>query len=246
VLPAVGDRLYPYLGFALLSLSIQNCSLSKILSKSRKGIKFSDEHRLHLRISQLGKKQPQSQIDKRSKKNTGKTRTPEVIERLRKCRAVNIEKTNKTIRLKGSKKNSASPYKGVYKHRDKWQSKITLENKKTKALGRYDTQEKAAKAYDFHALQIYGRGNCYLNFPNLDYSNFQIKPQKKQPKNKYSPNKLSKEKAREIREKHKNDSSMNELAKEYNVNATSISKVINNITYKESKETAIVNVIHNP
>ena len=59
--------------------------------------------------------------------------------------------------------------------------------------------------------------------------------------------KLSIKKAREIRNKYENNFlPMKDLAKEYDVSIASISKVINNITYKESKETAIVHVIHNP
>ena len=66
-------------------------------------------------------------------------------------------------------------------------------------------------------------------------------------KNNMGCNKLDLSKAREIRLKYSEGASMNDLADEYGVTFSTVSRVIHNINYKEpSKETAIVRVIYNP
>lgn len=65
-------------------------------------------------------------------------------------------------------------------------------------------------------------------------------------KNNMGCNKLNLSKAREIRKKHSEGKSMNNLAEEYGVTFSTISRIVHNINYKEpSKETAIVRVIYN-
>lgn len=57
-----------------------------------------------------------------------------------------------------------SNYKGVGWHRGKWRAFIMQPGKKYKHLGRFDTQEEAAKAYDKAALELFGDFSR-LNFP---------------------------------------------------------------------------------
>lgn len=67
------------------------------------------------------------------------------------------------------------------------------------------------------------------------------------PKKNYGCNKLNFKKALEIRDLHKNGLSLKDISKKYKVSVATISKIINNITYKEIKDTstANVNVIYN-
>lgn len=67
------------------------------------------------------------------------------------------------------------------------------------------------------------------------------------PKKNYGCNKLNFKKALEIRDLYKNGLSLKNISKKYNVSAATISKVINNIIYKEIKDssTASINVIYN-
>lgn len=64
------------------------------------------------------------------------------------------------------------------------------------------------------------------------------------PKNNYG-NKLDLEKAREIRKKHSEGFEIKELAREYHVTFSTISRIVQNITYQEIIETAKVSVIYN-
>lgn len=65
-------------------------------------------------------------------------------------------------------------------------------------------------------------------------------------KNNMGCNKLDLSKAREIRRRYSEGSTMNDLAEEYGVTFSTISRIVHNINYKEpSKETAIVRVIYN-
>jgi hypothetical protein len=61
--------------------------------------------------------------------------------------------------------NCTSPYKGVYWNADrgKWQAQISVGGHNTN-LGRFATEEKAARAYDAAALAAWGE-YARLNFP---------------------------------------------------------------------------------
>jgi transposase len=67
------------------------------------------------------------------------------------------------------------------------------------------------------------------------------------PKKNYGCNKLNLEKAKEIRSLYKNGKKIKELSKKYKVTIATISRIINNIVYKENMEhdTADVTVIYN-
>jgi len=62
----------------------------------------------------------------------------------------------------------------------------------------------------------------------------------------YGRGKLNFEKAKEIRNKYKDGTSMKKLAQEYKVTFATISRVVRYITYKEFTEEAIISVIYNP
>lgn len=57
--------------------------------------------------------------------------------------------------------------------------------------------------------------------------------------------KLDLDKAREIRKKHSDGKTIKQLAREYNVTFSSISRIVQNINYKEVRDTALVGVIYN-
>ena len=64
------------------------------------------------------------------------------------------------------------------------------------------------------------------------------------PKKNYGT-KLNLEKARDIRKKYEDGQEIKDLAKEYHVTFSAISRIIQNITYTDLKETAIVSVTYN-
>lgn len=64
------------------------------------------------------------------------------------------------------------------------------------------------------------------------------------PKKNYG-SKLNLEKARAIRKKHEDGQEIKDLAEEYHVTFSAISRIIQNLTYPEVKETATVSVTYN-
>lgn len=58
--------------------------------------------------------------------------------------------------------------------------------------------------------------------------------------------KLSRQKAREMRNKHAQGASIKDLAEEYDVTFASASRAINNVTYNDRHDYARVSVIYNP
>ena len=60
-----------------------------------------------------------------------------------------------------NRENLSSKYKGVCRHRHRWQSSIKI-NGKYKHLGLFDTEEDAARKYNEKALEVYGE-YAYLN-----------------------------------------------------------------------------------
>lgn len=65
---------------------------------------------------------------------------------------------------RGPQRDNSSGYKGVGwdRSRHKWRAQITVNGKNT-FIGRYNTKEKAARAYDKKAKELYGEF-AYTNF----------------------------------------------------------------------------------
>jgi hypothetical protein len=59
------------------------------------------------------------------------------------------------------------------------------------------------------------------------------------------PNRLNMDKAREMRRLHKQGSSVSELSSRYHVTVTTVSRVINHITYRDKPDVAEVTVVYN-
>lgn len=97
------------------------------------------------------------------------------------CRKQNLEimthKKNSQLRIKPRIKNASSQYKGVKKHKNKWVARITVDYKE-KHIGVFNTEEDAAKAYDYYALQKFGK-SAIINFPEFDYSQYVIMSNKR-------------------------------------------------------------------
>jgi hypothetical protein len=83
-----------------------------------------------------------------------------------------IDATTRAVRLKPPKTKSG--FKGVSKCRNKYKASVRYEYS-TYLMGVFDTAEEAAKNYDYHCLELFGKDNCYLNFPNFDYTGFKPK-----------------------------------------------------------------------
>ena len=82
------------------------------------------------------------------------------------CQKCNLRVATTTQNLANQQKTrGTSQYKGVYwqASRRKWVAKIKL-NKKSTWLGRFASEEAAARAYDSAARQMFGEF-CLLNFP---------------------------------------------------------------------------------
>ena len=75
------------------------------------------------------------------------------------------------LRLSAPRANNTSGFKGVAYciERNKWQAGIAI-NGKRKSLGRFDTKEQAALAYDAAAIRNWG-SDCYLNYPKAANDN---------------------------------------------------------------------------
>lgn len=76
---------------------------------------------------------------------------------------------------KEKQKDCSSQYKGVCwdQNKQKWRTRIQID-KKRKHLGFFDSEIEAAHYYDFFAIQ-YFKEFKYINFPKIDYENFEPK-----------------------------------------------------------------------
>lgn len=78
-----------------------------------------------------------------------------------------------------SKAKANTDYQGVSRSKDGRFSARIAKDGKSHWLGLFgaDEGEVAARNYDYHAITLYGHGNCFLNFPDFDYSGFTPKRQ---------------------------------------------------------------------
>jgi group I intron endonuclease len=211
----------------------------KLLSEMKKGVVFTEEHKQNLSLAHLGQPPSPQTIEKVKRLNTGKKRSPECKKLLSERRQRNVERASATTRKKNSRKN-ASGFKGVYQHRDKWQAKLNLHGEDF-SVGRFDTREEAAQNYDYHMLNLYGRGNCFLNFPDFDYKNF---VPKKATLNEGGHNKVGDKVAKAIRDLHDKGISVKTLSDRFKITEAAIYNIINYVSYPKPKDTAIVGCIY--
>jgi group I intron endonuclease len=73
-----------------------------------------------------------------------------------------------------SLKKGKSIYKGVSRKHKKWEVRLHIPNNIMIRCGIFSDLVEAAEHYDYYAIKHLGF-NCYLNFPDKDYSNFQPK-----------------------------------------------------------------------
>lgn len=108
--------------------------------------------------------------------------TEEAIEKIR-CWQVGRAKSavqkqtmrESRIKLPGRGK---SKYKGLsyVPKKNLWEVRIMAQKgQRAIYLGSFKDEKEAAMNYDYHAIRFYGRGNCFLNFPEKDYTNFEPK-----------------------------------------------------------------------
>ena len=78
--------------------------------------------------------------------------------------------------MKKQKRDTSSVYRGVSydASRRKWVAEIRRDKKRVFSK-RCDSEEEAALARDTAAIKIYGKGNCFLNFPQYIYMPSRLK-----------------------------------------------------------------------
>ncbi|MEY9198673.1 hypothetical protein ABIA16_003789 [Sinorhizobium fredii] len=122
------------------------------MSAAHRGKSHSDEAREKIRISKIGKPLSDEHKAKLSAANSGRVPSDDIR-----------VKIGNEVRMRPPRDG----YKGVYfdAKNGKWMCRAKI-NGKTKYLGRFASPEDAAMAYDHAAVAAWGRGNCYLNFPD--------------------------------------------------------------------------------
>lgn len=75
--------------------------------------------------------------------------------------------------------------------------------------------------------------------------NWLVRHELYEPTKNFGCGKLSMEKAQEIRKLHKDGAAMKDLAEQYHVTVSSISRILHNINYPELKQVADVSVVYN-
>ena len=73
---------------------------------------------------------------------------------------------------KRMKPPSVGKYKGVSYNKSEQKYKASIYCGKEVFLGWFEDLVEAAENYDYYALKIYGRKQCYINFQDKDYTNF--------------------------------------------------------------------------
>jgi hypothetical protein len=143
----------------------------RIISEKLKGKPKSAEHRLALSLARRSYSQSRETIEKARASNTGRKRTAEARARMSEGRKAAADDYRLTHHLKGGLPGRASDYKGVYRSRQRWASRLKHQGKFLN-LGTFDTQTEAALNFDHHALRLFGEGKTFLNFPTHDHSAF--------------------------------------------------------------------------
>ncbi|MBA8797904.1 hypothetical protein FHW77_001586 [Agrobacterium sp. RC10-4-1] len=129
-------------------------SASKKGQASRTGAILSTETRAKIAASLRGRKLSEDHRAKLSAVGSGVPKTSE-----------HVSSVMMALHLVPPRADSSSGYKGVSSQRGRWAARITV-NGVRRNVGRYGSAEDAARAYDSAAIEAWGRGNCYLNFPD--------------------------------------------------------------------------------
>lgn len=133
----------------------------------------SEETKKKRSESHIGKKHTQETKEKIRISHIGKYVTDETREKLR------ISHTGKKLSLESienrkstmARKNYSKGFKGVKRKSNLWQARISY-NRKTFHLGYFKDEIEAAHNFDYHVIKVFGKENCYINFPYFDYDNF--------------------------------------------------------------------------
>jgi group I intron endonuclease len=125
----------------------------KKISESKVGKCGGENHPMY------GKQHSEEAKEKMSKAKLGKEQNPEHV----------IARTE----ILRNTKRANTKYKGVsYDNaRKKYIARLSIPGNGYIAIGRFESKEEDAHNYDFYALKINGT-NCFLNFPDYDYSDF--------------------------------------------------------------------------
>jgi group I intron endonuclease len=146
----------------------------RIQSQSQKGKVTSDVCREKRRICQLGRKHSEATKTKISDGNRGKVVSFDSRKKIsqarvgRKQSAEAIENRRKTLLLKPP----LVGYKGVRKRSQNcWEARAHISGRQF-IFGYFPTPEEAAMNYDYHMIMLCGNHNFFINFKDVDYSNF--------------------------------------------------------------------------
>lgn len=92
------------------------------------------------------------------------------IENLREVTASQNQMNNRKRKIWCNGNQTSSINKGVswYSSRKKWRA-VIMKDRKQEYIGTYNTEEEAARAYDYKAIELFGE-YANLNFPRGDYS----------------------------------------------------------------------------
>lgn len=142
------------------------------MAASKRGSKHTEETKAMMSKVRKGRTIPIEIRLKMSAAQKGNPPTEACILALKKRKGIKrpewaVENSNQAIRLLPPRGKSG--FKGVtYRDRDRcWYAKIKSKGRHI-YLGTFQSAESAARAYDAAAIDLWGVGNCYLNFP-YDY-----------------------------------------------------------------------------
>lgn len=124
-------------------------------SEALSGRSKSEEHRRNISLAHTGKKLSDEHRANIGSAFRGKTLSAE-----------HNAKVSESARFREPR----AGYKGVSLHKQssKWQAQVKVDGK-IRYLGTHETPELAALKYDSAAIDAWGVGNCYLNFPPIDH-----------------------------------------------------------------------------
>lgn len=132
------------------------------------GRAISEENREKLRSSQTGKVLSTEVRAKMSLAMTGRTHSDETRAKLSLAHSGKVIGDEHRSKLSRSRRLRAphGAYKGVSfrKGYGTWEARIFISGRNIH-LGTHKSPEDAARAYDAAAIEHWGMGNCYLNFP---------------------------------------------------------------------------------